>query len=643
MWVVLIGVVQGALLAEGQLLAARNVWPVETFTGLIIWFTLVVGLGFSLQLLIRFVATIRFWLVFGTVALVLGGLAWYTGQTIPSPKHASLILRPFAFTTGMGLLIILTVARARLASDGVPTRYHDLFDHALETLFLVALAVWFIATYAIGLLVIGVFVQAWLVATGILSSVYMPVLKATFLYPFAGLFSGMAIALGQSSTHLMPTLRHALLKSCTWSLPVLALAQFGVAITMLAVSQEWMFLPSSFKYSSFKYLVFVWAAVAQVLTLLAINGVYQGGEATEPLPRVTRGSTTIVIILGLLNCMLYLQWLTTTIRGPEWTLGPAWISVFEFLVALTLTGYLIAAVERNRPWMRLVAPVNVAVASVIVVLAGLINTPVLDPKRIVVAYQLHRVLDSARFQPSVLFWSGSYEFFSLGQAGLDAVSRLARVEQHPRAETIRSIAGNALKNLQCGMKPLRGSGAPASTPEGNGRVYLAALDIASIPRVAELARYYQQDLNLSVETLLDVPLFEIADEIGVAWDDDSDQLVAEEAVTLMTRQFAVVADDQDSILIGLTVLDMYIRDSAWRFAFSFRDQDRFAIVSSHRMDPATFRDAPNEELLVRRIRKMITKNIGMLYYRLPESEYRNSVMCGPITDIEDLDLIGERF
>lgn len=43
------------------------------------------------------------------------------------------------------------------------------------------------------------------------------------------------------------------------------------------------------------------------------------------------------------------------------------------------------------------------------------------------------------------------------------------------------------------------------------------------------------------------------------------------------------------------------------------------------------------------VRKMTTRYIGILYYRLPASVRRNSVLSVSILSVDDLDCIGEEF
>ncbi|MBI3028595.1 MAG: hypothetical protein HYY64_03695, partial [Candidatus Rokubacteria bacterium] len=129
----------------------------------------------------------------------------------------------------------------------------------------------------------------------------------------------------------------------------------------------------------------------------------------------------------------------------------------------------------------------------------------------------------------------------------------------------------------------------------------------------------------------------------VVVDERRRQLIAEELLDLLKRRYPEHARNPQSIVIGVTEGDMYIREVDWRFAFAKRDGDRFAVVSSARMDPVNFGYLPDEELLQTRLRKMLSKNIGIMYYKLPQKADRRSVMFGPILGIDDLDSMGEDF
>ena len=61
------------------------------------------------------------------------------------------------------------------------------------------------------------------------------------------------------------------------------------------------------------------------------------------------------------------------------------------------------------------------------------------------------------------------------------------------------------------------------------------------------------------------------------------------------------------------------------------------------MNPANFGEPANAELLHSRVRKMIMKNIGLLYYQLAQSDNPKSVLYSNILGLEELDNVSEDF
>src|SRR5215468_4521257 len=98
-----------------------------------------------------------------------------------------------------------------------------------------------------------------------------------------------------------------------------------------------------------------------------------------------------------------------------------------------------------------------------------------------------------------------------------------------------------------------------------------------------------------------------------------------------------------AILIGITAQDMYIRGKDWRFAFAYSEPDRWAVISTARMDPTWYAQPAHPALLRKRLRKMVTRAIGILHFRYAEVSNQRSVMSGPILSLEDLDRIPEDF
>ena len=145
----------------------------------------------------------------------------------------------------------------------------------------------------------------------------------------------------------------------------------------------------------------------------------------------------------------------------------------------------------------------------------------------------------------------------------------------------------------------------------------------------DLIAHYQSKYGLSVETLPNLPLN------SSVVDTDRQQLIAEAVIPLMKSAYPDLTSTPEVIIIGLTTEDMYIAQYSWQFTFSWRQEGKYAVVSNARMSLG----APliSEEQVKARLREMVTKNIGILYYRLPQSNDPRSVLYKDIGGISELD------
>ena len=111
----------------------------------------------------------------------------------------------------------------------------------------------------------------------------------------------------------------------------------------------------------------------------------------------------------------------------------------------------------------------------------------------------------------------------------------------------------------------------------------------------------------------------------------------------MRSAFPDANADPNAVLIGVTPLDLYFEEKNWRFAFGVRGmpEDPKAVVSTFRMNPETFGKDRDDGLLFSRARKMVSKYLGLLYYRLAESPDPNSPLYDSILSLDALDKIGE--
>lgn len=227
-----------------------------------------------------------------------------------------------------------------------------------------------------------------------------------------------------------------------------------------------------------------------------------------------------------------------------------------------------------------------------------------------------------------LYWARKH--WVEGAISVAAIALLAIFSAHPEPNCSPQISGTAAK------------------PPTNGTLYFVPIGEFPANQYAAVTAHYAGAWHLPVRRLPPLPLDDSL------WDRTRNQLAAERVITKMQREYAGPAADPDAVLIGLTAQDMYREQSSWRYAFSHRDGSRYAVVSSARMHPQSLPlhlphgslfawDLRDDELALCRLTKMVGKNIGVLYYRLPMNDDPTSLLYNNIGGPNDLDLIIEHF
>ena len=162
---------------------------------------------------------------------------------------------------------------------------------------------------------------------------------------------------------------------------------------------------------------------------------------------------------------------------------------------------------------------------------------------------------------------------------------------------------------------------------------LHLVPLHAAPELLEsLARYYRDSLGLEVHILpaLQPPT--------AAFDESRRQLIAERLIDMLTQTYGKQA--QAGSVIGITSWDMYIADRPWLFGFSWRHPP-YAVVSYARMDPVRMSGIANPARLQTRLRKMVTRNVGIMMFGVKPNSNRDSLMYQDIMGVDELDRIDE--
>lgn len=172
---------------------------------------------------------------------------------------------------------------------------------------------------------------------------------------------------------------------------------------------------------------------------------------------------------------------------------------------------------------------------------------------------------------------------------------------------------------------------------GKETLYFVPLDKFSTASLTKLANACKQKTGIDVIVTQPVP-FALS-----TVNKQRQQVIAEEAIALIKLRYPNIANDPNAVVIGLTDEDLYVRKEKWQYAFSYRKEGRFAIVSSARLNPVNLGGSANDALVESRLRKMVLKNIGVLYYLFPLNHDPQSVLYEDVGAVEDLDKMGEDF
>ena len=169
-------------------------------------------------------------------------------------------------------------------------------------------------------------------------------------------------------------------------------------------------------------------------------------------------------------------------------------------------------------------------------------------------------------------------------------------------------------------------------------LYLLPLGAEAVEDTKGLAEYLHDALGLTAQTLPAVVLDERH------WNQQRRQWNAEGIVHQIQANQAKLGGRPNAVVIGVTASDIYIPSIDWRYAFAYRQTGGFSVLSSARLCGATWEhQAPTEELRVSRLRKVLLKQVGVLYYHLPLSRDPGSVLYSEVLGVEELDRMELRF
>lgn len=379
--IVLLAVLQGGLMylaEEGQ---SAGFWPFAGLAGRVCWYTLVLAVPTAMALSLVRLRDARYWQhAAGITAVVALLAAWAAWSATGGPGlRSDSVLGPFGLSLAVGLFVALPWLQCRLEDGRWRASYPCLFRHAWQNTLTLALAALFTGICWAVLSLWGALFA--LVRIELFRDIFR---DGAFIYFATGAMVGLGVLIGRTQERAVAVARQVLFGIFTGLLPLLAF----IAVLFVA----------SLPFTGLAPLWEMRSAAATLATLVALlvaftNSVLQDGSGERPYPawlrRLVDAGLLVLPVYAVLA--LYALWLRVAQHG--WTAD----RVLAALVALVIAGYAFGyawAVLRGRDgWLGAIRPVNRVMSLVVVALAVLANTPVLDPHRIAVASQMQRLAD----------------------------------------------------------------------------------------------------------------------------------------------------------------------------------------------------------------------------------------------------------
>ena len=261
----------------------------------------------------------------------------------------------------------------------------------------------------------------------------------------------------------------------------------------------------------------------------------------------------------------------------------------------------------------------------------------IDPKNVRAYYQLGISYDyQQRYDESIKVYNDLLKLES-DHEGARYYLAIAYAAQHNKRGAIEQYEILRKNNAESAEELLEAINLAEKRQKGKEKLYLVPLSNFSAASLTKLANSSKQKTGIDVIVTQPVPF------ALTTVDKRRQQVIAEEAINLMRARYPELASDPNAIVIGLTDQDLFIRQEDDQYAFCYRMLGRFAVVSSARMDPTNLGGSADDLLTESRMRKMLLKNIGILYYRLPVNHDPKSVLYQDVEEVADLDKMGEDF
>jgi len=403
----LLALVQGLSLYLLHQSISFDFWPSNQPQWLFCFYTLVVVAPVTLLLSLEKGLELKLALRLGAFALVAAALGFYAGlQAIPLEQIS---YQPvlFAFIFSMLLASFKALLYIQQLVTGSALSYSVLFLLSWRNFLTLGLSVLFtLAVWAVLML--------WAALFKVIQIDFFDDLfaKQWFYYPTLSLAFAFGIIIFRNQAGVIDTITRIQQALMKFLLVILALVSvlFMLALPFTGLEPLW-------KTGHGSLLILC----LQALMLFFLNAVYQADADSRPYPlwlhRAIYAAVALLPVYSLIAC----YGLMLRVEQYGWSVSRCWGLVLWAILALFSVGYLWGILKKRDLWLQHLSWINVRMGLVLLAVMMLVNSPLIDFRKITVQSQLARLEDG-----KTLLADFDLHYFrhDLAKPGYDALQQL---------------------------------------------------------------------------------------------------------------------------------------------------------------------------------------------------------------------------
>lgn len=428
-WMLAVSFVQGLVLFALNRTVENEVWPATSPTAFLpIAYIAILG---PLTFLLSWTPDNQTRLITRTAGflLVLAIMAAYTGWNL-SPAHG-LLDAPLILILALSGVVAAFIATAYIQwhANQEQLTYRLLFERSWRNFLTAALSIAFTGGVA---LVLVIWAQLFkVVGISFFEDLFS---EDWFLLPVLTMSFGGAASIFRNLTRVMDGLTAILEGLIRVLLPLICLVAviFIATLPFVGLTPLWDTGNGTF--------LLLWLTA---LTLFFTNAVYQSTDERPSYP----SPVAILVAAGLLTLPIYsalsFYGLWTRIDTYGFTVERAWGMVVWAILAAFSVGYAAGVVARRLEWPQVLARTNMIMAWVVLGIAVLANTPILDFRKISLASQIDRV---TRGEISWTQFDFYYSHWNLGRPGYEFAERLR--QEHSDDEALLALINDPPRRIE---------------------------------------------------------------------------------------------------------------------------------------------------------------------------------------------------